>query len=75
MRALTQNARRLAYGAVVVGVLIGIASYVRIAAIVIAIATGVIALDNRSSRKIEMYLPLAIAVALFALAIALPRGL
>lgn len=75
MRALTVQARRAAYGAIVVGVLAGIASYVRLASLVIAVATAVIALDNRSSRKIEMYLPLAIAVALFALAIALPRGL
>jgi len=75
MRTLSATARRLAYVAIAVGVLIGIASYVRISALVIAIGTGLIALDNRSSRKIEMYLPLAIAIALFALAIALPRGL
>ena len=75
MRTLSATARRLAYGAIAIGVLIGIASYVRISALVIAIGTGLIALDNRSSRKIEMYLPLAIAIALFALALALPRGL
>lgn len=75
MRALTVQARRAAYAVIVIGVILGIASYVRVASLFIAAATAVIALDNRSSRKIEMYLPLAIAVALFALAIALPRGL
>lgn len=75
MRALTSSARRVAYIAIVIAVLIGVSGYVRICAIMIALATGAIALDNRSGRKIEMYLPLAIAVALFAVAIALPRGL
>lgn len=75
MRALTAQARRAAYAAIVIGVVVGIASYVRVASLLIALATAVIALDNRSSRKIEMYLPLVIAIALFALAIALPRGL
>ena len=75
MRALSAQARRIAYGAILLAVVIGIASYVRVASLMIAVATAVIALDNRSSRKIEMYLPLVIAIALFALAIALPRGL
>lgn len=65
----------MAYLAIVAAVLIGIAGYVRICAIMIAVATGAIALDNRSGRRIEMYLPFAIAVALLAVAIALPRGL
>lgn len=75
MRTLSATTRRLAYGAITAGILIGIASYVRISALIIAVGTGLIALDNRSSRKIEMYLPLAIAIALFLLAIALPGGL
>lgn len=75
MRALSAQARGIAYGAILLAVVIGIASYVRVASLMIAVATAVIALDNRSSRKIEMYLPLVIAIALFALAIALPRGL
>ena len=75
MRALTESARRMAYIAIVVAVAVGVSGYVRISAIMISLATGAIALDNRSGRRIEMYLPLAIAVALFAVAIALPRGL
>lgn len=75
MPTLTSTARKAAYLAIAVAVLIGVVGYVRICAIIIAVATGAIALDSRSGRKIEMYLPLAIAVALLALAIALPRGL
>ena len=75
MPALNSAARRLAYLAIAAAVLIGIAGYVRICAIIVALSTAAIALDSRSQRKIEMYLPLAIAVALLALAIALPRGL
>jgi len=75
MRTLTANARRAAYIAIVAAIVIGISGYVRICAIMISLATGAIALDKRSERKIEMYLPLAIAVALFVVAIALPRGL
>ena len=75
MRALSASARRIAYGAIAIGVIIGIAGYVRISAMVVAVGTALIALENRSARKIEMYLPLAIAIALFVLSIALPRGL
>lgn len=74
MRALKSLELRAVYSLILLGIALGIASYVRIASILIALGTGLIAINNRSARRIEMYLPLAIAVALFALAIALPRG-
>ena len=55
--------------------LIGIAGFVRIGALLISAGTGVIALSQWSARRIERYLPLVIAVVLFGLALALPKGL
>jgi hypothetical protein len=40
----------------------------------IAVGTGIFALSQRNQRKIELYLPLAISISLFVLAVALPRG-
>jgi hypothetical protein len=48
--------------------------FVRAGSLFIAAGTAGIALKLRDFRRIEFYLPLAIAIALFALAIALPRG-
>lgn len=75
MRALTPARIRAIYISIGVATLIGIAGYVRIASLVIAVGMGAISLASRSPRRIERYLPLAIAVGLFALALALPRGL
>ena len=66
---------RAAYIAISLGVLIGIAGFVRIGALLISAGTGVIALSQWSSRRIERYLPLVIAIVLFGLALALPKGL
>jgi peptidoglycan/LPS O-acetylase OafA/YrhL len=55
--------------------LIGIAGFVRTGALLISAGTGVIALSQWEKRRFERYLPLAIAVVLFGLAIALPKGL
>lgn len=74
MRTLKKVEARLVYLLITAGVIAGIASYVRLGSVFIALGTGVIAINNRGARRIEMYLPLAIAVALLALAIALPRG-
>ena len=62
------------YGLVLTGVVLGVLGFVRAGSLFIALGTAGVALKSRDFRRIEFYLPLAIAVALFALAIALPRG-
>lgn len=57
------------------GVLVGVLGAVRFASLALALATAGTAYQWRhSGRRIDFYLPIALAVALFALAIALPRG-
>ena len=80
MRAITTLNTRLAEGALIAGVLIGALSFVRTGALLIAAGTAVIALSRFNQvtarrRIIECYFPLAIAATLFALAVALPKGL
>jgi len=75
MRAITALQIRAAYIAISLGVLIGIAGFVRIGALFISGGTGVIALSQWNGRRIERYLPLFIAIVLFGLALALPKGL
>ena len=53
----------------------GIASFVRTGALLIAAGTAVISLAQSGKGRFERYLPLTIAVVLFGLAIALPKGL
>ena len=64
----------ISYAAVLIGVVLGASGIVRGGSLFIAAGTLGIALKSRNFRRIEFYLPVAIAVALFALAIALPRG-
>ena len=75
MRAINQLQLRLAYISISLGIILGIAGFVRSGALVISAGTAVIALAQWNQRKIERYLPLAIALVLFGLAIALPKGL
>ncbi len=75
MRAINQLQLRLAYISISLGVILGVAGFVRSGALVISAGTAVIALAQWNQRKIERYLPLAIALVLFGLAIALPKGL
>jgi hypothetical protein len=75
MRAITPLQLRIAYIVISLGVLFGIAGFVRTAALLVSAGTGVIALTQWGSRSFERYLPLAIAVVLFGLAITLPNGL
>jgi hypothetical protein len=75
MRAITPSLLRITYIVIALGVLFGIAGFVRTGALLISAGTGVIALSHWNSRSFERYLPLAIAVVLFGLAIALPNGL
>jgi len=62
------------YAAVLVGVVLGASGVVRGGSLFIAVGTAGVALKSRNFRSIQFYLPLLIAVALFTLAIALPRG-
>ena len=62
------------YAAVLIGVALGASGVVRGGSLFIAIGTAGGALKSRNFRSIQFYLPLIISVALFALAIALPRG-
>jgi hypothetical protein len=75
MRAINRIQLRLAYISISLGVILGVAGFVRSGALVISAGTAVIALAQWNQRKIERYLPLAIALVLFGLAIALPKGL
>ena len=75
MREITGFQLRIAYMASSLGVLIGIAGFVRTGALLVSVGTGVIALSQWNKRRIERYLPLVIAIVLFGLAIALPKGL
>jgi hypothetical protein len=62
------------YAFVAVGVLAGALGLVRTGSLLIAVGTGIYAISQRAQRKIELYLPLAISISLFVLAVALPRG-
>ena len=64
----------ISYGLVLTGVVLGVLGAVRGGSLFIAAGTAGIALKSRDFRRIEFYLPFAIAIALFALALALPRG-
>ena len=75
MRAITSTHLRAANVSILAGIIIGIVGFVRTGAILIALGTGVIALSQWGKRKMESYLPLAIAIGLLVLALALPKGL
>jgi hypothetical protein len=80
MRAITALNLRIAFGAVLLGIAFGAFGFVRTGALFIAAGTAVIVLARSSAVKgrrriIESYFPLAIAGVLFALALALPKGL
>ena len=60
--------------AILIGIALGIGGIVRGGSLFIAVGTAGVALKGRHSRKFDFYFPLVIAVALFALAVALPRG-
>jgi hypothetical protein len=57
-----------------IGIVLGIFGIVRGGSLFIAVGTAGIAITARHKRKFEFYFPLFIAIALFALAISLPRG-
>jgi hypothetical protein len=59
---------------ILIGIALGIFGVVRVASLFIAAGTAGMAIKARHQRKFDFYFPLLIAIALFALAIALPRG-
>jgi hypothetical protein len=59
---------------ILIGIALGIFGAVRVASLFIAVGTAGMAIKARHQRKFDFYFPLLIAMALFALAIALPRG-
>ena len=75
MLEITSRQKRAALFAIVAGVILGILSLVRLGSILIALGTGVIAIAQWKTGKVERYLAIGIAIALLALAISLPRGL
>ena len=78
MRKINLLGVRVAYLMIAVGFIAGVFSYVRLGSIAIAVGMSVITLANwetGKSGRIERYLALGIALALFAVAISLPRGL
>ena len=60
--------------AIIVGIALGIGGIVRGGSLFIALGTAGVALKGRNVRKFDFYFPLIIAIALFTLAVALPRG-
>lgn len=60
--------------AILIGIALGIGGIVRGGSLFIAVGTAGVAFKARGSRKFDFYFPLVIAIALFALAVALPRG-
>lgn len=79
MRKELTGSRGVAYALLVVGIVAGVFSFIRVGSLIIATAMAVIVLSGRKSAPnrgvISTYLPILIAISLFAMAIALPRGL
>lgn len=80
MRTISAIQLRAAAISILVGIAIGAFGAVRTGSILIALGTGVVALAQWGRltgrrRIIECYFPLALAGTLFALALALPKGL
>ena len=80
MRAIAPLHIRIAGAAILIGIVVGAIGAVRSGSLLIALGTAIVALAQWSHvrgrrRIIECYFPLAIAGVLFALALALPKGL
>lgn len=80
MRAITPFHLRVAGVTILTGVAVGVFGAVRSGSILVALGTGIVALaqwGKTSGRRriIECYFPLSLAATLFALALALPKGL
>jgi len=73
------GSRGVAYTLVIIGIAAGVFSFIRVGSLIIATAMALIVLSGRKDAPnrgvISTYLPILIAISLFAMAIALPRGL
>ncbi len=79
MRKELTGYRGVASALLLIGIMAGVFSFIRVGSIIIAAAMAVIVLSGRKDAPkrgvISTYLPILIAISLFAMAIALPRGL
>ena len=80
MRAIAALHIRIAGAAILVGIVVGAIGAVRSGSVLVSIGTAIFALAKWSQvrgrrRILECYFPLAIAGVLFAVALALPKGL
>lgn len=79
MRKEITGSRGIAYALLIIGIVAGVFSFIRVGSLIIAAAMAVIVLSGRKTEPrrgvISTYLPILIAISLFAMAIALPRGL
>ena len=79
MRKELSGSLGVAYALLVIGILVGVFSFIRVGSLIIAAAMALIVLSGRKDAPnrglISTYLPILIAISLFAMAIALPRGL
>ena len=73
------RSRAGAYGLMVIGIVAGVFSFIRVGSLIIAVGMAIVVLSGRKDVPargvISTYLPILIAISLFAMAIALPRGL
>jgi hypothetical protein len=78
MKIAIDRIRILAYFLVVIGVTLGIFDVVRTGALLVAVGTAVIAttkyLRSNRHRKIELILPVGMALLLFVVALTLPHA-
>ncbi len=64
----------LGYGLVVLGAALGAFGLVQVGLVCIAVGMAGVSLGSRPKSRVERYLPLALALGLFLLALALPSG-
>lgn len=78
MKIAIDRLRLVAFGIIVLGILLGIFDVVRTGALLVALGTGVIAitkyLRSNRHRKIELILPVGMAILLFVVALTLPHA-
>lgn len=69
---------KLSYGVIVIGVVLGIFGYVRSGAIAISLGSAATTYFrfklSKKRRKIELVIPVAVAITLFVVALTLPHG-
>ena len=78
MKIAIDRIRILAYVLIVIGIFLGIFDVVRTGALLVAVGTAVIAttkyLRSNRHRKIELILPVGMALLLFVVALTLPHA-